>query len=652
MKRYPIALKLLLLAGFPVLGVLLLAALVVGSAREQLQRGQALGSVESLAELSEDVSTLVYRLQSERAQLALELAGRATPDGGDTALAPPTAAQLAQTSAAFTATNAALSRLRGFVSTRDLSRLPARLSDGLASTLKQLERLDDVRTEAQRGATSLVNLTAYYTEPSRRLIRATAALSELTDDGEVLRSIAALVAVLELEERASAEHALLGYVYRAGDFPPGSFRDMVTLITEEQTFVEVLKTNASTSQFSDYQARMHDARLTTADELRKKAMESADDDLEKRADEWFAAQGAKVDSLRALEEQLNREVRLRAEAKLQGTHRAVVTSSALVATALLGSVLLALVIGRGVTRSVRVLRDAANRVAQGSTDVRVELDTKDELQTLGHAFNEMTSEITRAREALREQTRMSRDLEIAASIQSALLPPSLVHPELEFAGRMQPAQEVGGDFYDVLSDDRGRALWVTIGDVSGHGVPAGLVMLMTQSAFAAYFRANPLARPDEVIRGVNDLLSEQIGVRLRDDKYVTGLLLQHSGAGRFVYAGAHEWPLVFRKASGKTEVLEAPGPWLGIKRDLEDIPVSSLSLARGDLLCLYSDGLIEARDVHGELFDMERLGATLERAARRHDSLQLIADDVLQAVAEHAHEREDDWTLLLIRRAA
>ena len=652
MKRHPIALKLLLLAGFPVLGVLVLASLVVGSAREQLQRGQALGSVESLAELSEDVGTLVYRLQSERARLALELASNAPTDNGGPALAPLTPEYLAATADGFKATDAALSRLRRFVSTRDLSRLPPRLSDGLTLTLKHLGRLNDVRAEARRGASSLTNLTAYYTEPSRRLIRASAALSELTDDGEVLRSIAALVAVLELEERASAEHALLGYVYRAGDFPPGSFRDMVTLITEEQTFVEVLRTNASTSQFSDYQARMRDPRLAAADQLRKQAMESADDDLEKRAEEWFTAQGAKVDSLRALEEQLNREVRRRAEVKLQGTHRAVVTSSALVATALLGSVLLAVLIGRGVTRSVHVLRDAAQRVAQGSTDVRVNLQTKDELAALGHAFNEMTSEISRAREALREQTRMSRDLEIAASIQSALLPPSLVHPELEFAGRMQPAQEVGGDFYDVLCDERARSLWVTIGDVSGHGVPAGLVMLMTQSAFAAYFRANPLARPDEVIRGVNDLLSEQIGVRLRDDKYVTGLLLQHAGAGRFVYAGAHEWPLVWRKATNKTEVLEAPGPWLGIKRDLDDIPVSSLSLARGDLLCLYSDGLIEARDAHGELFDMERLAAALERAALSHDSLQLIADDVLRAVAEHAHEREDDWTLLLIRRAA
>lgn len=649
MKRHSIAVKLLLLAGFPVLGVLVLAALVVGSAREQLERGQALGSVESLAELSEDVGTLMYRLQSERARLALDLGKRDAASKTE----PQRPVELSTvTVESFRTTDAALTSLKRFVSTRDLSRLPPRLGEGLTHTLKHLDRLADVRDEAKRGATTLTKLNAYYAEPSRRLIRASAALSELTDDGEVLRSIAALVAVLELEERASAEHALLAYVYATADFPPGSFRDLMTLLTEEETFVEVLKNNASTAQFRDYQKRMSDPRAQAADALRRQAVESIDGDFEKTADDWFVAQGAKVDSLRNLEESLNHDVRRRADAKLQDTHRAVLTSSALVGVALLGSVLLAVLIGRGVTRSVHALRDAANRVAQGSTDVRVELHTKDELAALGHAFNEMTSEISRAREALREQTRMSRDLEIAAGIQAALLPPSLAHPELEFAGRMQPAEEVGGDFYDVLCDERSRALWVTIGDVSGHGVPAGLVMLMTQSAFAAYFRANPLARPDEVIRGVNDLLSEQIGVRLRDDKYVTGLLLTHAGGGRFVYAGAHEWPLVWRKDSKKTEVLEAPGPWLGIKRDLEEIPVSSLSLARGDLLCLYSDGLIEARNEKGDLFDVEGLGNALERAAGRHEALQDIADDLLRAVSDHAHTREDDWTLLLIRRAA
>ena len=75
-------------------------------------------------------------------------------------------------------------------------------------------------------------------------------------------------------------------------------------------------------------------------------------------------------------------------------------------------------------------------------------------------------------------------------------------------------------------------------------------------------------------------------------------------------------------------------------------------MARGDLLCLYSDGLIEARDAHGELYDVDRLSSALERAAERFESLQDIADAVISSVAEYASIREDDWTLLLIRRAA
>src|SRR4051812_12948466 len=163
MKRFPIALKLLLLAGFPVLGVLVLASLVVGSAREQLQRGDALGSVESLAELSEDVSTLVYRLQSERARLALEIAEKGGSQAEAGAMPRPAPVQL--TPIDFTATDAALSRLRRFVSSRDLSRLPPRLSEGLTLTLKHLERLGDARAEAQKGTVPLSALLDFYAEP-------------------------------------------------------------------------------------------------------------------------------------------------------------------------------------------------------------------------------------------------------------------------------------------------------------------------------------------------------------------------------------------------------------------------------------------------------------------------------------------------------
>jgi len=250
--------------------------------REQLQRGQALGSVESLASCRRRQRARVSAaVRTSRSWPSSWPAGR-RPTAATRRWLRPRPHSWRKTSAAFKATNAALARLRRFVSTRDLSRLPARLSDGLASTLKQLERLDDVRTEAQRGATSLVNSTAYYTEPSRFYPR-TAALSELTDDGEVAALDRCAVAVLEVEERASRRAALLGTCI-GRRFPPGSFRDMVDADTEEQTFVEVSNERLD-EPFSDYR-RACTRAADRADQLRKKAMESADDDLEHRADEW------------------------------------------------------------------------------------------------------------------------------------------------------------------------------------------------------------------------------------------------------------------------------------------------------------------------------------------------------------------------------
>ena len=654
MKHRSIAFKLLLLAGVPVLGALLLAGLVVTSARDQLRRTEALGSVESLAELAEAVSSLTYRLQLERARLALELGtakGRELAELTEDEESKPLsgANPLAKT---FAETDQALDQLRAFIATRDLSRLPSRLSQGLSDSLHHLDRRDELRRRAKEGKLEAPELMEYYRFPTRRLILAVGALNELTDDGELLRTISSLVAILELRERASGEHALLDYVFAAGEFPPGTFRGFVALLTEEATFVEVLRTDATADQFEAYQRATTTPAAREALKLREVAQNVTEGDYGVDASKWNRIQAEKIEALRQLEQRLNGEVRQRAMEKIQSTQQALFVSSGLAGSALIVSVLLAIFIGRGVTHSVRVLRDAAQAVGKGATDVRVKLRTRDELQTLGEAFNNMTGELARARVAMQEKARMARDLEIAAGIQGALLPPSLAHPEFEFAGRMRPADEVGGDFYDVLCDEKSGALWLTIGDVSGHGVPAGLVMLITQSAFAAFFRANPLARPDEVIRGVNDLLSEQIGERLRDDKYVTGLLMAHAGQGNFVFAGAHEWPLIWRRSQAASDVVEAPGPWLGIKREIGDVPVSSLKLEQGDILCLYSDGLIEARDADGDLFDVHRLQEAVDEAAANTSDLGEIADRVLARIDEYAERREDDWTLLLVRRAA
>ncbi len=93
-----------------------------------------------------------------------------------------------------------------------------------------------------------------------------------------------------------------------------------------------------------------------------------------------------------------------------------------------------------------------------------------------------------------------------------------------------------------------------------------------------------------------------------------------------------------------------PGPWLGIDPAVAEIPVVSISLEPGDILCLYTDGLPEARDQGGELFDIPRFKALISGAAGEHTELAAMADPRISRVQAHTHVQEDDWTLLLVRR--
>jgi sigma-B regulation protein RsbU (phosphoserine phosphatase) len=246
------------------------------------------------------------------------------------------------------------------------------------------------------------------------------------------------------------------------------------------------------------------------------------------------------------------------------------------------------------------------------------------------------------------EMRMARELEIAADIQRALLPHKPTHAGFDFAGSMVPADEVGGDFFDVQSSP--EALWITVGDVSGHGLPAGLVMLMAQAAFAAHFRAVPDAEPHRVYRAVNELLYDNVAMRLEDDKYVTCQLLTYRGDGSFALVGGHQSLLVYRAATRSVEMLDVPGPWLGIMQTLPEFDTHTLHLDPGDVLCLYSDGIIEARNGRAELYDLPRLKDKVTEALGATGDLDAALKTILDDVLAFCLRPQDDASLLLVRR--
>ena len=298
----------------------------------------------------------------------------------------------------------------------------------------------------------------------------------------------------------------------------------------------------------------------------------------------------------------------------------------------------------------------------GTGDLSVRLDTvgDEAMGQLAASYNEMAGALEDSmrrrddaerekRELALEQERLARELEIAATIQLAMLPRAPRHREFEFAGRMQPAHEVGGDFYDVLAnaDDR---LWLTIGDVSSHGLGAGLVMMIAQAAVQSVFDASPDMPVDEVLRRVNRLVYTSATNRLGGGRYLTGQVLIHRGEGAFDCAGAHLWPLVIDPRTGLARRVEIAGPWLGIVPDLPRVPVTRLELGPGEVMCLYSDGLIEARNAAGEIYDLERLTRKTIDLVTTGQSLDACAAALLADVAAFAPEQDDDRTVLFVRR--
>jgi PAS domain S-box-containing protein len=264
----------------------------------------------------------------------------------------------------------------------------------------------------------------------------------------------------------------------------------------------------------------------------------------------------------------------------------------------------------------------------------------------------MTLRDVSARELLRqkqeeERERLTAELEIARRIQTSLLPSTLHVPSLEIAARMETFTEVGGDYYDVIPVEGGA--WIGIGDVSGHGLTAGLSMLMLQSAVGATVRGLPSAAPSEIITHVNRLLLDNVRNRLRRDDYATFSLLRYCDDGRVVVAGCHEDVLVFRAATGAIERFAPEGTWLGIsdappaKEDLR------LQLSTGDVLLLLTDGATEARNDRGEMLGIERMCEALRELAR--GSVETICAALWQRIEAWTQARFDDVTLLVARRS-
>jgi predicted ester cyclase len=250
----------------------------------------------------------------------------------------------------------------------------------------------------------------------------------------------------------------------------------------------------------------------------------------------------------------------------------------------------------------------------------------------------------RAAEA-RERERIEQELRVARQIQQELLPEAT--PELDgwrIATYYGPAREVGGDFYDFLELEDGR-LGLVVGDATGHGMPAALVMSTTRGMLRAVVQSSEF--PGEVLARVNEALVADIP----SSTFVTcfyGILDPESGRLRYANAG-HNLPC--RRHDGQAKELRARGMPLGLMPGMSYEEKEAV-LEAGDSVLFYSDGLVEAHDPEGEMFGFPRLRRLVAEHDAEEGSLVGFLMHELRSFTGDGWEQEDDITLVTLRCSA
>jgi sigma-B regulation protein RsbU (phosphoserine phosphatase) len=312
-----------------------------------------------------------------------------------------------------------------------------------------------------------------------------------------------------------------------------------------------------------------------------------------------------------------------------------------------------LFIARSITKPLRELDQAAITMATGDLDAPLPMaDGKDEVARLTESFTTMRNEL-KVHLAILEETaatreRIESELRIASDIQMGLVPktfpPFPGRGDFDLYAVMNPAREVGGDFYDFFMPDD-EHLCIAIGDVSGKGVPAALFMAVTRTLLRAFLQAG--ASPGEALGRLNEELAQNNDYCM----FVTVFcLLVHLPDGKCRFAnGGHNLPFLIRSDNTVISLPRTKGAALGVM-DGVAIEEGETALAPGETVFLYTDGITEAMNGKGELFGDTRTAYELSRPRPAPDCAGLLAA-VAGAVAAHAAgvEQSDDITMVAFR---
>lgn len=307
---------------------------------------------------------------------------------------------------------------------------------------------------------------------------------------------------------------------------------------------------------------------------------------------------------------------------------------------------------QGMATYLQELAAAAGRVGDG--DLHTHVHIRSSADMLGNAVASMINHLRENERLKAENLRLNTELDVTRRLQQMILPKAeelRQMDKLDIAGYMAPADEVGGDYYDVLRAN--GQVKIGIGDVTDHGLESGVVMLMTQTAVRTLLNSGE----HDPVRFL-DILNRTVYAnvqRMQSDRNLTLALLDYAGTGTggaVRLSGQHEEMIVVRK-DGAIEIVETShlGFPIGLDGEIADfISHTTVELDPGDGLVLYTDGITEAENLANEQYGSARLCA----AASRHWAApaEAIKDAIIADLRQHIGSQEvfDDITLLVVKQ--
>ena len=294
------------------------------------------------------------------------------------------------------------------------------------------------------------------------------------------------------------------------------------------------------------------------------------------------------------------------------------------------------------TSPIMALAEAGQQLADGNFDAKVDIQTGDELQRLGEVFNEIGPK-------LREHQKLQQSIALAGAIQQRLLPHDVPHiPGFDIAGLCLYSDETGGDYYDFIEyeQDESGKIKIILGDVTGHGLSAALMMASAR----AMLRSNIRHFPGDIGKIMKDFNNE-LTIDSEPDKFITLFLAMLDPKDKTITwaSGGHDPAIRYNPDKGVMEELSADGIPIGFLPNMEFKPAGPVKLVKGDILLIGTDGIWEAENEQEEMFGKDRLSKIVnENSDKTAEKLcQIIVNSVVEFCKPA--KPQDDITVVIIK---